>query len=168
MKAINRFSLVAIALSTMLFFTTQLSGQNYWLGGTPGAEADWNTAQNWSQNRVPDWTDSEVIIPNVESQARPFPVVNSIVPEIAHLNVQGGAKVTITESGSLVINGGTTYNYGIINTGDVYNAGNLVIIDTALSKLAENRDNIHNRGVIAVYNSEDLETPTYVLVAQNL
>lgn len=148
MKTIRFFSSLVF---TFCFFILGLtaSAQNIWKGGTPGAETDWNTPRNWSLNRVPDWSDDVVLIPNVASQSGYFPVVESHVPDISHLNIEGGASVTITTTGSLTIDGETTFNYGIQNTGHLHNSGHLAILKTALPPLAEPDGNILNQRVFA-------------------
>lgn len=153
-------------LNLLLFLSLSFSttGQNYWKGGTPGAETEWNNARNWSENHVPDWSDDVVIIPNVATSSGYFPIIKNEVPEIAHLNIIGGANLTITSSGSLTINGENTYNYGIINTGQVHNLGKLNILNTGLSALSnlDKSKSIKNEGVLAI-NEEITETNSYAI-----
>ncbi len=144
---VQRISGIMIAL---LFLSVQIHAQNYWLGGAIGQETNWNHPANWSENHVPDWADLAVVIPNVESQSGYFPEISNEVPEIPYLLIEGGAYVTILESGHLVIDGGTTYNYGIHNVGSIFNGGQLTILKTAMDHFAEPRDNVYNYGVIAL------------------
>ena len=149
MKAIQQF-LTSLLTLACLFFATTIFTQNVWKGGTPGAETNWNHPRNWSENRLPDWSDEMVVIPDVSSQTGYFPVVKNQVPEIACLSVESGAKVTIAHTGHLTINGETTYNYGIINTGEVFNTGHLTILATALPPLVSQAANIYNQGVFVM------------------
>ena len=72
---------------------------NTWQGGKPGREADWNVAANWSLHRVPNWT-HDVYIPDMSATARPYPVLN-LRAEVHSLQMQSGAELTITETGTL-------------------------------------------------------------------
>ena len=72
---------------------------NTWQGGKPGRAADWNVAANWSLHRVPDWT-QDVYIPDLSTASRPYPVLNNRA-EVHSLQLQSGAELTITETGSL-------------------------------------------------------------------
>ena len=72
---------------------------NTWKGGKPGREADWNIAANWSLHRVPDWT-QDVYIPDMSATARPYPILQQHA-DVHSLQLQSGAEVTITETGSL-------------------------------------------------------------------
>lgn len=150
----------ALCSFTIFFVTTSLTSQNYWKGGTPGAENNWHTPQNWSENRVPDWTDPLVIIPDVSSESGYFPQITKQVPAIPSLMIEGGAKITVREGGFLTIDGATTYNHGILNIGALYNYGNLSIKETALSPFSQVPDNIYNSGALAIdenlNNSNDL------------
>lgn len=149
-----------IAIVSVFFFLTlaqTIFAQNTWIGGTPGSETDWNNPRNWSLNHVPDNGDLVVLIADVSTQSGFFPVIAQDVPEIAFLNIEGGAKVTILTKGKLVVNGNSTFNHGIQNTGKMYNSGVLVIKNTALSPLAEFNNNIQNTGIFALENLEPNE-----------
>lgn len=126
-KLIKSFS---VFFATFLILNT-VSAQNYWRGGFPGNEKDWNTAQNWNQNKVPDWTQN-VIIPDVSAQSGYFPVINELVNPIPHLEIQGNALLTILDSGKLVIDGKTTFNSGLVMVGDILAKGDIEILNTAL------------------------------------
>jgi hypothetical protein len=157
MKASNFFDSITISLLTMMvLFSTTLTAQNYWKGGTKGAETTWNHPHNWSLNHVPNWSDKVVIIPDVSSQSGYFPVVYRKVPDIPCLNIEGGAEVTIATTGVLIIDGETTYNYGILNTGGLTNAGKLLVTDTAMEPFSAPTDNIQNIGIVA-FNYKDFQ-----------
>ena len=160
MKISNQISIILVFLSLTLAQT--IFAQNTWIGGTPGAENDWNNPQNWSLNRVPDDADLVVIVADVSTQSGFFPIVKNVVPEIAFLNIEGGATLTILNTGKLIVNGENTFNYGIQNTGTILNAGKLIIEKTALSPLAEAKNNIINTGNFAF-----MAIDTEVILADN-
>lgn len=137
-------------VSLWLLVANTAFAQNSWIGGTPGAETEWNNPKNWSENRVPDWRDDIVIIQNVSSQSGHFPKVTKIAPEINHLKLEGGATLTVEKKGKLVVNGANTYNYGILNVGTLINYGFVSIENTALPPLENLENNIINRGAIAL------------------
>ncbi|MEM6965966.1 MAG: hypothetical protein AAF573_14460 [Bacteroidota bacterium] len=141
---------VITILSFWLLVANTTVAQNSWLGGTPGAETEWNNPKNWSENRVPDWRDDVVIIGNVSSQSGHFPKVTEKTPEISHLRLDGGATLTIEKEGSLIVNGANTHNYGIVNVGTLVNYGFVSIENTALPALENLENRIINRGAIAL------------------
>jgi hypothetical protein len=153
------FFCFAMTLLGCLFATTAVA-QNTWVGGTPGAETDWEQPSNWSDQRVPDWTDQLVIIANVSTASGHFPIVDTAVPEVPCLQINAGAQLTVTENGHLVINGETTHNYGLLNIGRLYNAGQLTIEATALAPLADRSNLIENYGAIVIHSLDDQEPPT--------
>jgi hypothetical protein len=113
---------------------TSLEAQNFWCGGTPGHETDWNVAKNWSENRVPDWT-KNVIIPDVSTCSGYYPVIDCEVEPIAHLEIQSNACLTILSKGRLIIDGDSTFDSGITLLGDLNVDGDLEIKNTALSAI---------------------------------
>jgi hypothetical protein len=101
-----------------------------WTGCT---STDWNTASNWSSGTVPTASDSVVILP-----ATYQPTITTAA--VAHsVDVQSNA--TLTNSGSLTINGSKVINVGysgnyfvkaaFFNLGKVDNYGQLVIGNSA-------------------------------------
>ena len=149
-------------LLTSLFLTLALPAQNIWKGGTPGSETDWNQPKNWSQNHIPDWTDDAVVIPNVMYQSGVFPVISSKVPDIAYLSIEGGAHLTIESTGALIIDGKENYNHGVLNIGQIYNSGQLTIMNTALAAFSNSKKNIHNDGELQVWDPNEAEQKTPV------
>lgn len=123
-----------IFLLCSLFFSVDASSQNYWKGGTPGKETDWNTAENWSQNRIPDWTQN-VIITDVSSVSGYFPIINSVLEPIPYLEIHSNASLTILPNGKVTVDGNTTFNYGIYLLGTLISQGDLVIMNTALNDI---------------------------------
>ena len=133
-----------LVLTTLICLSSNcLQAQNSWKGGTPGHETEWNVAKNWSENRVPDWTDN-VIIADVSTCSRYYPVINSEVEPIAHLEIHSNASLAILSKGKLIIDGVTTFNTGITLIGSIYVIGDLEIKNTALSAV----DNLSGRPVL--------------------
>ena len=116
-----------------------VTGQSIWIGGTPGRETDWMEARNWSQQRVPGWNDN-VVIPHLWHNN--YPEIRTAVPAIAHLEVEGGARLAIKADGYLPINGSSTFNSGILLTGKIHNEGVLAITHTAQSAVDGNLANL--------------------------
>ena len=142
---------VAVTIFSFWLMTTSIAfTQNSWIGGTPGAEQDWNNPNNWSEKQVPDWSDEIVEIQDVSAQSGYFPIIYQKAGPIGHLNLAEGATLTIKEKGKLVINGAITNNYGIINSGLLINHGKISIENTSMDALVNPENNIINKGVIAI------------------
>ena len=100
--------------------------QNVWVGGMPGRPIDWNTAANWSLQRVPN-AFHDVVIPNTSSTTFSYPVIDDAV-EIHSLRIEKGAKLVILETGKLELNAiGTTMDDVLANQGEIENRGLNVI-----------------------------------------
>ena len=117
-----------------LLFTNEMLAQNYWKGGTPGNETNWNYAKNWSQNRIPDWSE-DVIIPDVSTQSGHFPVISQVIEAIPHLEIHSNATLTVLPKGRLVIDGQTTFNSGIFLKGKIISSGVIDIVNVATLKI---------------------------------
>ena len=102
--------------------------QSVWVGGTPGRASDWMEPRNWQDQQVPGWEDN-VVIPHLWHDN--YPEIGRVVPAIAHLEVEVGARLSITPKGYLPINGGSTSNCGILLIGTIHNQGVVSIINTA-------------------------------------
>jgi hypothetical protein len=87
---------IFFALIAMLVTTVSANAQitNVWEGGFPGRENDWNCPKNWSLGKTPDVFDY-VIIPDVSTTTRRYPVVSAAEVEVASLEVQPGATLTL-------------------------------------------------------------------------
>ncbi|MDX9905206.1 MAG: GEVED domain-containing protein [Bacteroidales bacterium] len=98
-----------------------------WVGGTPGAESDWNTTDNWDDGRIPS-VSTDVIIP---SGLLNYPEISGVlncqdlqIKDGAEVVVQPGASLSVTgdlivgqgSSGNLIIDGGTCIVNGVIAT----------------------------------------------------
>lgn len=107
----------------MISLTAALSAQttSTWMGGTPGRPTDWNCANNWKENRIPD-ENSQVIIP---ADRQYYPVLKTEVDPIDALLVQSGAEITLTHSANLTILGGTGRMDGMVLFGSIENDGTL-------------------------------------------
>ena len=118
----------AILISFFALYSISSFAQAVWSGGTPGHETDWMEARNWSQQRVPGWNDN-VVIPHLWHDN--YPEIKTAVPAIAHLEVEGGARLAIKADGYLPINGSSTFDSGILLIGKINNEGMLAITNTA-------------------------------------
>lgn len=92
---------------------TALIAQNdvTWIGGTPGKQADWNEARNWSNQRVPDEY-SNVIIKWANSGHHAQPVISGEA-NVLSIEIHGGATLSLEEDAHLSIDGGHAYTLGI-------------------------------------------------------
>ncbi|MCB9293498.1 MAG: hypothetical protein H6559_10285 [Lewinellaceae bacterium] len=130
----NIILISCLALSSFTAFA-----QNTWTGGTPGRETDWLEARNWSKQRVPGWDDN-VLIPHLWHNN--YPVVSAAMPPIAHLEVEGGARLIIKTGGQLSVDGSSTYNSGILLIGKIDNMGVLSVAHPAQEAIAGNSGNL--------------------------
>ena len=104
-------------MAGLFLLAGMLNAQTTWDGS---ANNVWNNAANWSAG-IPDINDA-VIIPNVAND----PVIPAGVSANAKsVNVNSGASLTISASGSLSINGST--GVGMTNNGTVVNYGTLAL-----------------------------------------
>lgn len=131
-----------ILISIFTLAAATLFAQNIWTGNTPGRETDWLEARNWSRQRVPGWNDN-VLIPHLWHNN--YPVVNTSVPAIAHLEVEGGARLKITSGGYLPIDGSSAHNSGILLLGNITNEGMIAIKNTAREAIAGKPGNLATR-----------------------
>ncbi len=134
MKKMKILTVIFITFLFSVCFLPSINAQNYWKGGIPGKETDWNTARNWSENKVPDWSE-EVIISDVSTQSGCFPIINNSIPSIAHLKIYSNATLTILSKGNLLINGSVTYNSGVYLAGKIISEGEIIITNTALMEI---------------------------------
>jgi hypothetical protein len=140
----------ALCLVTF-FFTSDLIAQNYWKGGTPGNESNWNTAKNWSKNQVPDLTE-DVIITDVSNQSGFPPVIDQVIEAIPHIEIQSNAVLTVLPWGKLVIDGTSTYNSGIFLNGKLIATGEIDIANVGRMQIEQRKGKMFLRkGVWAGY-----------------
>ena len=92
------FSLV---FSTVLILSVAVSASaqitNTWKGGTSGHETDWSYFKNWSLSKTPDVFDN-VVIPNVSTSTRCYPIIATGEVEVLSLEIQTGASLTLKKS----------------------------------------------------------------------
>ncbi len=75
---------------------------NFWKGGAPGQESNWNCPKNWSAYQVPD-AFQNVIVPNVSSGSGVYPTIDIDGMEVNALVLESGATLTITKKGALEV-----------------------------------------------------------------
>ena len=97
-----------------------LNNSNHWIGAV---STDWNTAANWSCNRIPN-ASIDAYIPQVVTGF--YPILNTGIGTCRNLNVSENASVIIKNSGILEI-AGLINSSGTINTidGSVHFIGNM-------------------------------------------
>jgi len=100
----SRLLLSALFLSLLLAGSLSLRAQKivYWKGGTPGMESNWNCPRNWSTNAVPN-AFSNVIIPDVSTRSRVYPVLSHKNAEVNSLALEAGSSLVIEEGACLVV-----------------------------------------------------------------
>ena len=109
-------------LVALVFAICSLSvtGQSIWIGGTPGRETDWMEARNWLDKKIPG-SDDYVLIAHIGQEV--YPVIRSVLPEIAGLEIEGGARLEVLPEGVMTVvperQGGT----GLSLIGTVTNQG---------------------------------------------
>ena len=98
MKAITFLStlMLLVNLSSLQAQTT-----NVWKGGVPGHESDWNHYKNWSLGKTPGVFDC-VIIPDVSSTSRKYPIVKAGEIEVLSIEVQSGASLILLHPARIV------------------------------------------------------------------
>jgi hypothetical protein len=105
------FTILALCLPFLLNAQQTIS----WKGGTPGKTTNWEEARNWDKGRVPG-PDTKVIIARADNGHYAQPVISSPV-QIAELELQSGAELTINSTGQLTVDGANTYSRGIVMQG---------------------------------------------------
>ncbi len=113
-----------------------------WTGTT---NTDWNTASNWSNNKVPD-SSVNVIIPSGITNY-PSIATGSTANNVSCLTVNAGATLTINDNAVLYTTGSVTVNGLVAGNGNVLNSdlspysftkGNLVVSQVDISGLSAN------------------------------
>ncbi len=94
-------TLVSIAIC-FGYLTTNAQIPTTWLSGHPGQETAWHCPKNWNTQHTPD-AFNNVFIPDVSTQSGHFPVIESDAGTVNALTLESGAQLTITQSGSLVV-----------------------------------------------------------------
>ncbi len=138
-------TLLSFIVAFVIIHSTAVA-QIVWRGGTPGQEEAWSNPRNWDQHRVPD-ADDIVIIPNTETRGGFYPVIDGQAGPIYYLEIQGGAKLTVTPYGSLAIDGAGKYEDAILLVGALENHGEIRVANTAGQVAAGHPEEIRNTGV---------------------
>ena len=136
---------LVVAFGVIMAANSTLVAQNVWRGGTPGQEQEWNNPRNWSQNRVPD-IDDIVLIPNTESRGGFYPVISKDAGPIYYLEVQGGATLSVTTNGKLMIDGVGKYEDAILLIGTIENKGEIRVQMEEKEAVAGHPENLMNTG----------------------
>ncbi len=121
--------------------------RTYWVGGVEGAATDWNHPDNWSTREVPSGI-SDVIIPNVARDHRPFPVITGEVRTIAHLEICKHAKLSLERGAYLSVEGSRTYENGISIFGTLINQGKVEILNVGRNCVEIEGGELINQGTI--------------------
>lgn len=129
----------------------RVNAHYYWKGGTPGFENDWNVASNWYNRNTPSWFDTVIISPEYTCNNQ-YPIINSFVNDIACLLIEQKARLTITKSGRLSIDGLERAEWGINNFGHVTIWGELTIQRTLFA-------NLYNHGTLVNFGSIAVDLP---------
>lgn len=114
---------LAVALMPALQLTAQKT--NYWKGGFPGHENEWNQPRNWSLGFVPDWT-CHVMIPDVSAACHPQPVLTSGNFEVQSVIILPGASFTIASGASLWLLGFNAFGVPLQNDGTLELKGTIL------------------------------------------
>lgn len=92
MKKENLF----VAVLTAFFFSATLPAQTL----TPGYETDWHFYKNRSLGKAPDEF-QRAVIPDVSTQSLRYPVIRSGDVEVASLEIQPNASLTLAGTARL-------------------------------------------------------------------
>ncbi len=128
-----------------------------WIGGTPGHETSWNVAKNWSDCHVPDET-THVIIKSLNSGHQAQPIIKRN-ENVASIEIQAGAKLTIEEAGKLTIDGEYTYSEGItLRGGSIVNNGEIYLYNLDIVLTDNHLESLQNCGSLYVDNKTFLKS----------
>jgi len=103
----NAYSMVRGFILTLVcssfLMVSNAQSEIVWKGGTPGMEHEWNCANNWIPERVPNEF-SNVIIPNVSTASQSYPIIKE-GEEVAvnALFVNSQAVLTLSETSYLLV-----------------------------------------------------------------
>ncbi|MDB4727915.1 hypothetical protein OAF63_03915 [Saprospiraceae bacterium] len=138
-----------LIIAILTFSTSLIIAQNTvtWVGGTPGNETSWEEPKNWSDNKVPN-ENSVVIIKDFNSGHNAQPVITENV-EVASIEIQANAQLTIEENGELIIDGSFTYSEGIsVYGGEVINKGTVHLYSLSVDLTEDYFNKIQNTGYV--------------------
>lgn len=107
----NTYTIFLVVLAT----TLSAQNYNYWIGGYPGKEHQWNWYANWSEKKVPD-INTDVVIGKCHKKGQVYPHVSDIV-QINSLKILDNAKLQIGQHGFVLIH--NTRSDGVVNLGTI-------------------------------------------------
>ncbi|HND88603.1 MAG TPA: hypothetical protein PK971_09750 [Saprospiraceae bacterium] len=90
-----------VIIIVILSISANAQVTNSWKGGFPGRENDWNCQQNWSLGKSPDIFDN-VVIPDVSTASRRYPIIDSGEVEVASIQIRPGASLTLIAGARLL------------------------------------------------------------------
>lgn len=138
-----------LIIAILTFSTSLIVAQNTvtWIGGTPGNETSWDEPRNWSDNKIPN-ENSIVIIKYANSGHNAQPVITEKV-EVASIEVQANAQLTIKKDAELIIDGSFTYSEGIsVYGGEVINKGTVHLYSLSVDVTEDYLNQIQNTGYV--------------------
>ncbi|MDF1865624.1 MAG: hypothetical protein P1U70_12370 [Saprospiraceae bacterium] len=138
-----------LIIAILTFSTSFIIAQNTvtWIGGTPGNETNWEVAKNWSNNQVPN-ENSVVVIKYLNSGHNAQPIVENFV-EVASIEVQANAQLTIEANAELIVDGSFTYSEGIsLYGGEVINKGTVHLYSLSVDVTEDYFNKIQNTGYV--------------------
>lgn len=119
----------ALLLSSLCFSPVFAQKVAQWKGGAPGRETAWDCAQNWVGGSVPN-AFSNVVIGDVSTASRAFPVISDGKVSVNALFLDGNATLNIRKGAQLVIFG----NCVIVNEKSIFAEGFFQVLDEGGSK----------------------------------
>ena len=140
--------------------------------GTPGGDASaeqWNNAQNWEPQSVPNST-ANVLIPADPANGTRYPVVQNANQIVGTLVVESEADVTISSGQTLTVAGAVTGGGEIngSNTSTLQVGGDLSINRLQLGKVVFNGDNPQQIENIQQFNDLEINNDQNVEISDNL
>lgn len=138
-----------LIIAILTFSTSLIIAQNTvtWIGGTPGNETSWDEPRNWSDHKIPN-ENSIVVIKRLNSGHNAQPVIEEMV-EVASIEVQANAQLTIEGNGALIIDGSFTYSEGIsLYGGEVINKGTVHLYSLSVDVTEDYFNKIQNTGYV--------------------
>lgn len=149
LQTLKSYLMKTLIIAILTFSTSLIIAQNTvtWVGGTPGNETSWEEPKNWSDNKVPN-ENSVVIIKDFNSGHNAQPVITENV-EVASIEIQANAQLTIEENGELIIDGSFTYSEGIsVYGGEVINKGTVHLYSLSVDLTEDYFNKIQNTGYV--------------------
>jgi CshA-type fibril repeat protein len=97
------------ACDNATLYLTTLSSVNYWLGGKTGKENDWNTPENWTDNRVPGIYDDVEFATTANNNGVPakddLHVPTGTPVEVGDLTNRSSKNLIVPPSSTIIVHG---------------------------------------------------------------